>query len=293
MKTSVELPIYVDRSAWKIVSVSSENNGEEARNAIDGDPTTIWHSRWAEPVAKHPHEIVVDMASLLEVDKFIYQPRNSENGRIKDYELYFSKDGKSWENKTKGVFENSSSAQIVTLKEPVTARYFKLVALSEIHGRDWASAAELNVNITKNLSGTSGGKQTVVYVDSDADGSMKLVADGDKNTYWHTVHNQFYLAPYPHEIQMALGKEMKVKGIKYTPRQDSAEGRIAKYELYVSRDGKEWGKAVASGTFNNSKETQTVEFTPCQARYVKLQALSAIKGDKLAAIAELEILSAE
>ena len=132
-----------------------------------------------------------------------------------------------------------------------------------------------------------------MYVDSDADGSMKLAADGDKNTYWHTVHNQFYLAPYPHEIQMALGKEMKVKGIKYTPRQDSAEGRIAKYELYVSRDGKEWGKAVASGTFNNSKETQTVEFTPCQARYVKLQALSAIKGDKLAGIAELEILSAE
>ena len=83
----MELPIYVDRSSWKIVSVSSENNGEEARNAIDGDPTTIWHSRWSSPVAKHPHEIVVDMASLLEVDKFIYTPRNSANGRIKDYEL--------------------------------------------------------------------------------------------------------------------------------------------------------------------------------------------------------------
>lgn len=162
------------------------------------------------------------MSSSLEIDKFIYQPRNSENGRIKDYELYFSKDGKNWENKTKGRFENSSSAQFVTLEKPIVARYFKLIALSEIYGRDWASAAELNVNAVRNLSGASEERQKVVYVDSDADGSMKLAADGDINTFWHTVHNQFYLAPYPHEIQIALAKETTVKGLKYTPRQDSS-----------------------------------------------------------------------
>ena len=294
VKSSAKLPIYVDRSTWKIVSVSSENGGEEARNAIDGDLNTIWHSRWNDPVAKHPHEIVVDMSSLLEIDKFIYQPRNSENGRIKDYELYFSQDGKNWGNKMKGSFENSASAQFVTLEKPIVTRYFKLIALSEIYGRDWASAAELNVNAIRNLSGVSGGRQKVVYVDSDADGSMKLAADGDMNTYWHTVHNQFYLAPYPHEIQIGLTKETVVKGIKYTPRQDAAEGRIAKYEVYVSRDGKEWGKAVTSGTFADSKEVQTIEFTPCKARYVKLQALSSVvKDGKMAAVAELEVLTAE
>ena len=294
VKSSAKLPIYVDRSTWKVVSVSSENGGEEARNAIDGDLNTIWHSRWNDPVAKHPHEIVVDMSSLLEIDKFIYQPRNSENGRIKDYELYFSQDGKNWGNKMKGSFENSASAQFVTLEKPTVTRYFKLIALSEIYGRDWASAAELNVNAIRNLSGVSGGRQKVVYVDSDADGSMKLAADGDMNTYWHTVHNQFYLAPYPHEIQIGLTKETVVKGIKYTPRQDAAEGRIAKYEVYVSRDGKEWGKAVTSGTFADSKEVQTIEFTPCKARYVKLQALSSVvKDGKMAAVAELEVLTAE
>lgn len=291
VKTSAQLPIYVDRSTWKVVSASSENNGEEARNAIDGDPNTIWHSRWSEPAAKHPHEIVVDMSSLLEIDKFIYQPRNSENGRIKDYELYFSRDGKNWDHKAKGRFENSSSAQIVTLEKPVTARYFKLVALSEIFGRDWASAAELDVNAVRNLSGVAEDRQKVVYVDSDADGSMRLAADGDANTYWHTVHNQFYLAPYPHEIQIGLSKETTVKGIRYTPRQDAAEGRIAGYEVYVSRDGKEWGKAVASGTFADTQEVQIVKFTPCKARYVKLQALSpVVKDSKMAAVAELEVL---
>lgn len=291
--TSLELPIYVDRSTWRVASVSSENAGEEARNAIDGDPATIWHSRWSTSATKHPHEIVIDMASMLVIDKFIYTPRNSANGRIKDYELYFSKDGKNWENKVTGTFLNTSAIQTVTLEKPVTARYFKLIALSEMNGQIWASAAELNVNIIQNLSGASQYKQSIVQVDSDADKSMQLAADGDINTYWHTVHNQFYLAPYPHDIQVGLNKEAKIKGIQYTPRQDSAEGRIAKYEIYVSRDGKEWGKAVASGTFANSKEMQTVEFIPCDARYVKLQALSAADGGKRAAVAEIKILLVE
>lgn len=288
--TSIDLPIYVDRSAWKIISVSSENSGEEARNVIDGDVTTIWHSRWSDPAAKHPHEIVLDMASVLEIDEFIYVPRNSGNGRIKDYELYFSKDGKNWENKVKGVFENSSSAQSVKLDKPVVARYCKLIALSEIYDRDWASIAELNVNITRNLSGVSEGRQQVVYVDSDADSSMKLAADGDKNTYWHTVLNQFYLAPYPHEIHLSLGKAAKVEGLKYTPRQDSEEGRIGEYEIYVSKDGKNWGKAVTKGTFEKGNSTQTISFTPCQAQFVKLVALSAQDKGKMAAVAELEII---
>ena len=297
MTTTAQFPIYVDRSGWKVVSVSSENRGEEAKNAIDGDLTTIWHSRWSENEAKHPHEIVIDMGGLLEIDQFIYQPRDSENGRIKDYELYFSKDGQTWGEPAKGQFVNTGSAQSVKLPKPVAARYFKLRALSEVYNRPWASAAELNVHVTKNLSPVqrkATNKQRVTYVDSEADNSMRLAADGNADTYWQTVHNQFYLAPYPHEIQLSLSREAEIKGIRYTPRQDASEGRIARYEVYVSTDGKEWGKAVATGTFADSKETQTVEFAPCKGRYVKLQALSpCVKDDKRAAVAELQIITAE
>ena len=293
LKTTVQLPIYVDRSIWKIVSVSSENNGEEARNAIDGDPSSIWHSRWSEPEAKHPHSIVVDMGSMLVIDQFIYTPRDSGNGRIKDYELYFSKDGKTWDNPVKGRFPDSSSAQVVKLGSPVTARYFKFVALSEMYGRAWASVAELNVNIVQNLSGAASNKQSIISVDSDADNSMKLAADGDIQTCWQTVLNGFYRAPYPHEIQIGLAKEATIKGLKYTPRQDSEEGRIAAYEIYVSNDGNNWGKPVATGTFAPGKDTQTVTFKPCKARYVKLTAQSAHDKGRKAAIAELEIIVSE
>lgn len=119
-------------------------------NAIDGDPSTHWHTRWHEPVPEFPHSIVVDMASLLVVDKFIYTARHSnDNGHVKDYELSFSKDGKNWEGTVKGTFSNLTSAQTITLETPVTARYFKFIPLSEMHGRKWASAAELDVSILK------------------------------------------------------------------------------------------------------------------------------------------------
>ncbi len=291
LTTSAELPIYVDRSAWKIVSVSSENSGEEARNAIDGDLSTIWHSRWNHDEAQPPHSIVVDMGSRLVVDRFIYTPRDSGNGRIKDYELFFSEDGKEWQEAAKGKFEDSSSAQVVKLGTPLTARYFKLVALSEMYGRPWASAAELNVGILKNLTGGSAqNKQTVIQVDSEAAGSMRLANDGDVNTCWQTVLDGYYRAPYPHEIQISLSRPATVKGLSYTPRQDSEEGRIASYEVYVSQDGKEWGKPVATGTFRKGKQTQTIPFAPCRAKYVKLTALSALDNGKKAAIAELSII---
>ena len=207
---------------------------------------------------------------------------------------YFNicKDGKNWEGTVKGTFSNLTSAQTITLETPVTARYFKFIPLSEMHGRKWASAAELDVSILKNISGASQ-RQTVVSADSDADNSMKLAADGNINSYWHTVHNQFYIAPYPHEVHLALSQEATVKGIRYTPRQDSEEGRIASYEVYTSKDGQNWGKPIASGTFATGKATQTVEFAPCRARYVKLSGLSAHDKGQKAAVAELEIILEE
>ncbi len=51
---------------WTIVRASSENsdNRKFAANAIDGDPTTIWHSRFSGTVAAPPHELVIDLGAV-------------------------------------------------------------------------------------------------------------------------------------------------------------------------------------------------------------------------------------
>jgi len=150
MITSKDFMLYIDKSQWRIVSFSSQNPGEEAYKAIDGDVNTHWHTMWSSYTAQPPHEIVVDMIYEYQVEQFTYLARqDGTNGRIKDYELYFSADLTNWTMPVKGQFQNTSSAQTVNITAKPTARFFKLVALSEVEGRAWASAAELSIEASK------------------------------------------------------------------------------------------------------------------------------------------------
>lgn len=139
--------MYINKSGWKVVSVDSEQGGNERKeNAIDGNPSTIWHTKY-NPDAPYPHEIVVDMGRMYNVTAFVYQGRqDSDNGRVKDFELYLSEDGKSWGAKAaKGTLVKTSGEQVVELQNMTKARYFRFVALSEVNGNAWASAAELGI----------------------------------------------------------------------------------------------------------------------------------------------------
>ena len=70
-----------------------------------------------------------------------------ENGRVKDYEIFFSADGKTWGHPAaSGCFENySDEEQQATLSQPVTARFMKFVVKSEVHGNTFAAIAELDI----------------------------------------------------------------------------------------------------------------------------------------------------
>ena len=69
-----------------------------------------------------------------------------KNGRIKDYELYISEEDFDWgEPVSTGSFENTSSPQTIEFPEGVIGKYFRLLALSEVNGNAWASAAEFTM----------------------------------------------------------------------------------------------------------------------------------------------------
>jgi hypothetical protein len=127
---------------------SQETVGEDGRavNAIDGDPATIWHTRWYGQTDPMPHEIQLDLGTGYDVAALQYLPRqNSPNGRIAEYEIYVSPNGNTWgEPAAAGTWENTTSEQTVTFA-PETGRYVRLVALSEVNGNPWTSVAELNV----------------------------------------------------------------------------------------------------------------------------------------------------
>ncbi len=69
-----------------------------------------------------------------------------DHGHVKDYEIYFSGDGKTWgQPAAKGAFRKGAFTQTVRLPRIVTARYLKFVALSEQSGQAFATAAEISV----------------------------------------------------------------------------------------------------------------------------------------------------
>ena len=134
----------------EVVYVSSEEGpgGEYARNLVDGDPQTIWHTMYSVTQAKYPHWVDFDCGEEKLIKGFVYLPRQdgSPNGNIKAYRLQLSSDGKTWsEPVCEGSFDRSAKEKRVLLTEPQRARYLRFTALSSQNGADFASGAEFNV----------------------------------------------------------------------------------------------------------------------------------------------------
>lgn len=65
---------------------------------LDGDPATIWQSKWAAPPAPLPHSVTVDLHTATAVAGLRYLPRqdSTPNGRIGQYQVALSSDGTTW-----------------------------------------------------------------------------------------------------------------------------------------------------------------------------------------------------
>jgi hypothetical protein len=170
--------VIIPRSQMSIVSFDSQElSGENgaAVNSIDGNEDSIWHTEWSNSQPSHPHELVIDLGAVYDITKLYYLPRQdgSYNGMIAGYEVYVSQDGSNWGQPVDSGFWTSSSS----LKEAVfagkTGQYIKLIALSEVNGNPWTSAAEISIEGTE--------QQSAGYIDNDEDGYSIEEGDCDDN----------------------------------------------------------------------------------------------------------------
>lgn len=136
-------------SGLQIAFASSQEPDEgDAAYLVDGDPSTFWHTMYSITLAKYPHWVDFDAGKQKVIKGFTYLARQdgSLNGCIKDYEIYVSNDNKTWgEPILKGHFEKTAKLQKVMLNKPVKARYFRLRALNEQNGQDYASGSEFTL----------------------------------------------------------------------------------------------------------------------------------------------------
>ena len=130
------------RRADERFSADSYSPGYEPALAGDGDLNTIWHTEFVGATPGYPHELVVNLGAARPVEGLLYVPRQeSPNGRVRDFEIRVSQDGKTWsEPLARGRWENDPTFKYVALPTP-TARYVQLRGLSEVEGRPIMSAA--------------------------------------------------------------------------------------------------------------------------------------------------------
>ncbi|MCL4112928.1 UNVERIFIED_CONTAM: hypothetical protein GTU68_040483 [Idotea baltica] len=136
-------------ASWKIARYSSQNkaNRKFATNAIDGDPTTIWHSQFSGEVAKHPHELIIDLGSTHSIRGVRYLARQDGgwNGAIGKCEILVGQSTSDFEKPVATTtFKKIHESQEVVFKT-VEGRFLMIRVLSEVNDGPWASIAEIGV----------------------------------------------------------------------------------------------------------------------------------------------------
>ena len=135
----------------KLVKASSENHANDklAIYAIDGDPHTMWHSQFSTGLAKPPHELIIDLGARYEVSGFRYLARQDDgwNGAFAITEFYLSDSPDKFPKKPviERTFGKERTSQPTDLEDLAFGRYLKVRVLTEVQGKDWASAADIAV----------------------------------------------------------------------------------------------------------------------------------------------------
>ncbi|WP_153558932.1 sulfatase-like hydrolase/transferase [Roseimaritima sediminicola] len=151
-KREVAIPAtnLVPHEQMMIAGYSSQNrgNGKLAKNAIDGDAGTVWHSRFSPAKAEAPHWLLIDLGKAYEISAVWYVARQDGgwNGTIADVRVSVGDDIGQLDHtpQVKKRLRKTREPQAIRLPD-ARGRYVKIWADSEINGGPWASAAEIAV----------------------------------------------------------------------------------------------------------------------------------------------------
>lgn len=182
----------LSQAQMSVVKVDSNETNQPGTNVLDGDRSTIWHTKWSSGVDPLPHTLSVKLAdAAVQVARVRLLPRSDSNGsgRPHEYELYTSTDAtctdSAYTKVASGAFDGAVSKaldeQQIVLDTPVKATCAKVVWISSWGGKKGsdetspaekvASLAEFNVD-TKGPVATEPDQVTATDALSITDGSL-------------------------------------------------------------------------------------------------------------------------
>lgn len=134
--------------SWSILYQDSYQPGEEAANAIDNDPATIWHTPWGGTPG-YPHEVQVDLGKVEQLSGFTYLPHpTGTNGRVGQYRFYVSQDATNWIEVATGTLADTGQLKSVNFTPPPPSQIFATLP------GPLAPAASASLNLTLRATAT-------------------------------------------------------------------------------------------------------------------------------------------
>lgn len=138
----------------KKIRADSQQSGNEAEKAIDGDSNTIWHCKWGNGATPLPHYLTIDLGQPYEdLYQLSYLPRQDKdsNGITSRYRILTSNSNKEISQLTEDDFTEARTgawAEDKTEKSAIfrtngPARYLRFEVIAGVG--DFASAAEIRL----------------------------------------------------------------------------------------------------------------------------------------------------
>ncbi|SPE59552.1 conserved exported hypothetical protein [Verrucomicrobia bacterium] len=119
---------------------------------------------------------------------------------------------------------------------PRKARFICLQALSSHNGDEFTTLAELDA-LDENGNRLPHKGWKIAYVDSEESlaegGQAENAIDENPDTFWHTLWSAPHTS-HPHTLVIDFGSVQMISAIRLLPRQDSRNGRIKEYRLYLA-----------------------------------------------------------
>ena len=234
-------------------------------------------------VGKEGDSFEITMTENVPINTLMLQENIAEGQRIEEFTV---------EASINGVWE--------TIAEGTTVGYKRLVRFNDI------VADKLRVTINRTRADFSILRTGLFYashiIDENSQAQENLFTPksclvGDKNAAEaidgnvSTAVHENGLVP----VLIDLGEIKEIKGFCYTPvAEGNTEGTIFRYNLYHGNDGKSWQNIVRNAEFSNIKNNPIPQFVtldkPLKAKYLKLEPIEEINGNKLTSIADFGVM---
>ncbi|MBS5145045.1 MAG: discoidin domain-containing protein [Butyricicoccus pullicaecorum] len=147
----------VPRSEMTATAGSVQPNDGEANLAIDGDPETMWHTKWGESCTDENAWLELKLDQPTEINALRYLPRKQGvNGIIKGYKIQVKENETDpWTDVAAGTWSTSPDWKIATF-DAVTAQYVRLIGLETLSDSETKFVSAAEVRVCKPIDLTNG-----------------------------------------------------------------------------------------------------------------------------------------